>query len=463
MAGAAAVAAIAIAPAGAAPASAPAFLAGAAKVEITPKGAALPAGNTVRDPLFVRAIFLKSGRDCAILASVDKALVATATVDAARARLKQCPGDNIVISATHTHSGADLPAGWMDPAASKLLEDAIVQAAEEAAGKARKARMGFVTTSLDLNINRDAFDGRHWFQGNNPDGVSDKTMTVTYFVGEDDMPIALMMNYGMHPINYHLSGIVSADFPGEASRYVERRYDGAVALFTQAASGDQNPRLSLPLGKLMGPRLHVDQKDAVRAPTFWDLAAEDVRVRPGQKASPAPAEADWDDKRRKAVAEVGEIVTAMGAIMGETAIDAMRDPAVPLVADPGLWAGSATVTCPGRDRIDTLRREGMDPGYKDGAAVNIKVGLLRIGDVALVGVDSEIYTEIVQEMKKRSPLTQTAVIGLAGGLANSGYIYSDNAAHHLTFQVIGSRLQPGCAEDRIVDAAVGLVSQSGRR
>jgi hypothetical protein len=51
------------------------------------------------------------------------------------------------------------------------------------------------------------------------------------------------MNYAMHPINFYLSGVISADFPGEASRYVEELFDNrTVAIFSQGASGDQNPR-----------------------------------------------------------------------------------------------------------------------------------------------------------------------------------------------------------------------------
>jgi hypothetical protein len=47
------------------------------------------------------------------------------------------------------------------------------------------------------------------------------------------------------------------------------------------------------------------------------------------------------------------------------------------------------------------------------------------------------------------------------GSANADYIYSDRAYSHLTFQVIGSRLKPGCAESKIVDTVVGLMHRTG--
>lgn len=436
------------------------LLVGSSKADVTPAADALPPGHSIRDPLFARVIFVRSGEDCAVVASVDRALITSKMVSAVRDRFTQCAATNFFVSATHTHSAADLPTDWMDPEQTRKLENAIVEAAVLASRNARGATMGFTTTDLHLNVNRDAFDGVHWYQGTNKSGVSDKTMSVVYFLDGEGQPIGFIMNYGMHPINFHLSGVVSADFPGEASGYIERRYPGAVALFTQAASGDQNPLLSRPLGNLIGPRLGVEPKDDLRSPGFWELAAKDNRENPGRKATPAPAAADRSPAFLAVLAEVDEIVKAMGAIMGETVLSAIAADRASLASSLPIFSGTATVTCPGRDRVDTSRREGMDPGYRDGEPVSIGIGLLRLGDVALVGIDSEVYTELVMHLKARSPLTRTVVIGLANGLANSGYIYSDNAAHHLTFQVIGSRLKPGCAEERIIEASLRLIHES---
>ena len=60
-------------------------------------------------------------------------------------------------------------------------------------------------------------------------------------------------------------------------------------------------------------------------------------------------------------------------------------------------------------------------------------------------------------LKAEAPASKTLVVTLANGSAGSGYIYSDDAYSHLTFQVIGSRLKPGCAEGKIVSTAVALM------
>jgi neutral ceramidase len=131
--------------------------------------------------------------------------------------------------------------------------------------------------------------------------------------------------------------------------------------------------------------------------------------------------------------------------------------------DAKLWAGQEKFTCPGRTRKDAANaaRENVFPGYDDGEDVNLKVGLLRLGDINFVSVNGEVYSEISQRLKDASPAAKMMMVTLANGMANSGCIYSDDSYSHLTFQVIGSRLKPGCAENGIIDTALKLMQLSG--
>jgi hypothetical protein len=72
----------------------------------------------------------------------------------------------------------------------------------------------------------------------------------------------------------------------------------------------------------------------------------------------------------------------------------------------------------------------------------------------LVGIDLGAAPNPIVDANK------TIVVTLANGFGNSGYIYSDAAYSHLTFQVIGSRLKPGCAEGKIVSTALDLMRRS---
>jgi hypothetical protein len=57
----------------------------------------------------------------------------------------------------------------------------------------------------------------------------------------------------------------------------------------------------------------------------------------------------------------------------------------------------------------------------------------------------------------------TAVmVTLANGMANSGYIPDDASFGAYTFQVLSSRLKPGCAEGAIDDGLIDLIQANDR-
>ena len=76
--------------------------------------------------------------------------------------------------------------------------------------------------------------------------------------------------------------------------------------------------------------------------------------------------------------------------------------------------------------------------------------------------NAEIYTAIGLKLKAASPLANTLLVTPANGMANSGYVPNDASFGAYTFQVLGSRLKPGCAEDSIVNGLVDLVQASGK-
>ncbi len=442
--------------------------AGAHKVDFTPTASDLRVPtDSIRDHLFARAIVVDDGRTCAVLVGIDLGAAGNPIVDDAiprAAKATGCPDQNVIISATHTHSSNARGLGQGAPTA-KTVADAIVEAATTAKSKLAPARVGYGKTLVDLNVNRDLFNRQlEWRQEPNPDGPSDKTLAVVAFLGEDNIPIGVYMNYAMHPINFYLSGVISADFPGEASRYIEELFgDRTVAVFTQGASGDQNPR------DFRSPTLIMSQRTALttgRGPFVQRIGATPAAEGPSpqgfnpQRASSertAIPEANLD-AYKKVLARTGDYVRMLGSMIGSSAVRVMRESIEP-VATARIWAGQETVACPGRVRLDADNpaRENVFPGYTDGADVRVKIGLLRLGDINVVTVNGEVYSQISMRLKAEAPANKTMMVTLANGSANAGYIYSDNAYSHLTFQVIGSRLKPGCAEGKIVAAAIKLM------
>ena len=153
-----------------------------------------------------------------------------------------------------------------------------------------------------------------------------------------------------------------------------------------------------------------------------------------------------------------QMVASMGQFLGEEVMHVMRgmerlDTVVPL-------RGSAkTVQCPGRERTNQ-GRAGFEGTYKDGPPVDLRLGLLRLGDVMIGSVNAEVFNPIAQRFKEESPYKMTMMATLTNGSARSGYIPDDASFGKYTFEVLSSRLQPGCAESAIVNGLIDLVRAS---
>jgi hypothetical protein len=91
--------------------------------------------------------------------------------------------------------------------------------------------------------------------------------------------------------------------------------------------------------------------------------------------------------------------------------------------------------------------------------VAIGLGALRLGDIYLGAVDGEVYSGIAQRLKRESPFKHTMMVTLTNGMAQTGYIPSDDAFGRNVFTVLNSKLKPGCAESGIVNGLVDLMSR----
>jgi hypothetical protein len=445
---------------------------GAARVDITPQAdpANPPSGKYAHERLYVRAIVLDNGAARAALIGADQAMLPNSVWEPASKQIAaelDCPVENIVMSVTHTHSGwgpganpftrraqSGSPGAARPPATADVppppFVGQTVDAVRQAKARLQPARVGFGTGFSYLNVNRDAIDPetRRWTQAANLDGPSDKTVAVLKFETPSGEPIAVYITYAMHPVNGFLTGLISADFAGAASRHVEQAYDDkVVAVFAQSASGDQNPLYLRTGTNALASRSGVPITGNV-------LTREKVEapIREG-KVQAGPLDLKVRDTLER-------VMDSEGVLLGEEVIRVMTNTRQ-MYAAARISAVQNTITCPGRRRTDS-GREGAPGTYVDGDPVNIRLGVLRIGDVALASVNAEIYSTIGREFKERSPAANTLVVTLANGMANSGYIPNDAAFGAYTFQVLSSRLKPGCAETSIVNGWLDLLQAASR-
>jgi hypothetical protein len=433
---------------------------GAARVDITPSDPARPpSGKYAHEKLYVRAIVLDNGATRAALIAADQADLYEAVWLAASKQISaelNCPVENIVMSATHTHSGwgaGGFP-GLRPPdpnAPPPPLAGQIVDAVKQAKANLQPARVGFGTGKSYLNVNRDAIDGdtHLWTQAPNLDGPSDKTVAVVEFLASSGQPIAVYVDYAMHPVNGYLAGLISADFAGATSRYVEQAFDDKiVAVFVQGASGDQNP-----LYLRAGTNAMASQSGVPITGFVMKREAVEAPIRE-EKVKTVPVDPKVEDALER-------VMDSEGVLLGEEVIRVMTN-TKQLHATPSIAAAQKIVTCPGRKRTDS-GREGMQGTYEEGDPVNIRLGVLRIANIEVTSVDAEVYSFIAQRLKRESPMANTFMVTLANGKTNSGYIPNDTAFGAQTFQVLGSRLKPGCAETAIVNGLLDLISATQKK
>lgn len=78
---------------------------------------------------------------------------------------------------------------------------------------------------------------------------------------------------------------------------------------------------------------------------------------------------------------------------------------------------------------------------------------------ALTAVNGKVYSAIAADIKNQSPLNNMVFITLANGRSNSGYLPNDAPYGTYTSQVLGSRLEPGCAETTIPSALTEMIKR----
>lgn len=423
------------------PATAQATLqAGASRIDYTPRDKLPSNFNGVLDPIHVRSVVFDNGRTRAALVAIDAGAIPTdlyRKVSARAAAELKIPANQLLISASHTHSVPFRLDGG--------VEEVVLRSLRESIGRLQPARVAWGTGVSYINVNRDRVDPKtnRWWEGPNYEGTSDKTVAVVSIQTPAGKPIAVYYNYAVHAVITGNLDMISGDIPGAASRYVEESLgDDAVALFVSGAAGDQNP-------------IYFNQTYALREIRIADYAkrGEDIsNAMPpgGQGMDRANPKVKLLMDQQKRMSET------LGQMLGEEVLHVMREGLEKSTGDVTLRGAQASASCPARQRTDQ-GRAGFEGKYVDAGEVSIGLGALRIGDVYVGAVDAEVYNGIAQRLKRESPFKHTLMATLTNGMAQTGYIPSDDAFGRNVFTVLSSRLKPGCAEAAIVNGLVGLM------
>ncbi|MFO0892102.1 MAG: neutral/alkaline non-lysosomal ceramidase N-terminal domain-containing protein [Isosphaeraceae bacterium] len=265
------------------PGRAAGWLAGTARVAITPKepmwmagygSRTKPSEGAVHD-LWAKAIALQdpTGQK-ALLITLDVCGIGRELSLAIRDAIEAKHGikrTNLVLSCSHTHCGPVVGANLItmyriDEAHrakiidyARFLQGVVVETAARALDALRPVAIAWETGRCDFAVNR----------RNNPEkevpalrermalaGPVDHDVPVLRLLGPEGKPVAVVFGYACHCTVldfYQFSG----DYAGFAQIELERRYPGAQAMFVAGCGGDQNPlpRRSVELAERYGRQL----------------------------------------------------------------------------------------------------------------------------------------------------------------------------------------------------------------
>lgn len=296
------------------------------------------------------------------------------------------------------------------------IEAAITVAAQQAAESMGEAKIGWGTGTCDANINRDIETPFGWWTGLNPDGPSNKTMTILRVEDLSGKPKGFWINYGIKPCAIDNAGMetgdrqVSADVCGVCSQMMEEKF-GVPAVFCVSAAGDQVPK----------EQALLDEVQADGSVIHRDYGVE------------------------KGI----EIVARLGAVMGRDAIAIAEKTEC---TETEAQIRHRTLSFPWVKKNGRIKGPGKPvKEYPVEGECMVGAEILTLGNAAFVAEKPEVNCQTELELKEKSPFVHTCLICMVNG--GMKYMPDRLAYERNTFESQSSMLQPGAAE-RFVDEVV---------
>lgn len=424
----------------------PVFKAGAAQVDITP-AAGIPLtgfiaregpSTGIHDRIFARALALEIESQRVILIACDLLALDAPYVAAARAAIHDATGileDHILISCTHTHSGpATIPlrdCGEVDAAYLTHLKSRLVTAAQETLTGLRRARVG----SGCGQVKKGTLNRRQ------PGTPVDSDLSLVAIQDLAGQTLAVLANFTCHPVCLdHTNRLVSADYPGVWSRIIQEKTQ-AIGLFTNGAAGDINP-------EKMGRFEYAEELGSA-------LAAETLRllehIEFHEPRSLAVAN-EWLNLplNPHPTAEALSKEIASRRLLLSAAKDAGDDQLCKIHTALLGWAATTLA--------DMNNQQAP-------ASMPAEIQVIHLGEIVLVGIPGEIFSELGKQIKNLDPSRQVMVLGYTNN--DIGYIPTHQAYETGGYEVeeafkfygYPAALAPE-AGDHIISAAARLLDHS---
>lgn len=419
---------------------------GSAAVKITPPEGAPMAGYYsdrgaagVHDELYAKAMVIeKDGSKIAII-SCDLISVTSDIVSKVRDIVGKTLGitaDNIMISATHSHTGPVIPKKndryTISGITSEILSKYISELPGLIAESAKLANAGLAPAKISMGLGHEesiSFNRRFfmtdgtvgWNPGKlnpkiiKPAGPIDPEVIVLYSESSDGKPVSTYVNFAVHLDNVGGSEI-SADMPYTLSTILGK-YKGndMVTFFAQGCSGNIN-------------HINVKNKDPQKghgeAQRIGTVLAGEV-LKTYTRLQPI---------------EVANITTKREIV--KLPLPDIKPTELPIAREVISRAGKTNAP----QFIDLVNAyKVIDVLDRKGEPFEAEIQVIALGEqCAIVTLPGEIFTELGMYIKSRSPYQYTMVVELTNG--SIGYIPDRKAYIEGNYEPVSSRCGPGSGE-----------------
>jgi hypothetical protein len=428
------------------PAAEEPLLVGMAMVDITP-----PVERRA-GPLKARCVVFRQGTEQAAVVVCDVCTFTAERSGEARRTASAktgIPFANIVVVATHTHSGR-----WHEQVTEKIVQAIseaqsaacpamLAQGIAQQEGLAFNRRFLMKDGTVRFNPGRTtdgvSFDGGHPFL--NPDivrpvGPTDPAVGVVLVRGAGTSgPQGVLVNFAMHVCTVG-SGI-SGDYPYFLDEALRRDLGaGFHSIFLGGCSGDVNHFDVSKPGPQMG---HEEQA----RPTGEKLAATVKAIFPSLKDVVLPSLA----MRSRTITVPLQVYSDSDLAWARDAVaNKFQDFGGAGYGQPGFLAG-----------IRAHKILMLEELHQRGPTISLEVQALRLdGETAIAFLPSEVFVELGLSLKKASPFPNTLVCELANDLCY--YVPGQKSFIEGGYEVVNSWLAPGGGE-LLIDAALELLKE----
>jgi neutral ceramidase len=420
----------------------PCFLAGYPHVERISTG--------TNDPLLASAVCLESGGEVLVIISLDLLFISAEWAEACRYRIAVATGipcSNILIGATHTHSGPltlDILAWRDDPVVPPCDKGYLEFCSSETASAAIEAWENLAPSRLGSTV----ADVGGLAGGNriDPRGAEDPEAGLWMICREgESAPMAILSVYGMHPTVLHEdSTLFSGDFIAYTRAHLEQAFPGTGVVYLNGVCGNQSPRRCVRAqtfaeAERLGLSLGARMEEALRGIRDFDfhpqLKSSNKRIAIQGKIFPAVEEASSQleaarrnyDSLKSANAARAEIRTAECTVFG---------------AEEVLTLAKAEAS----GEAEVLRQHAREA----------EIQCFQLGEAFLVAWPGEFFVEYGLEVKAQAS-RRTFITTMANGELH-GYIVTPEAAELGGYESCMS-LFPAATGAKFVENTLGLLAR----